>query len=87
MSGVFKRKGSEKYYFWYRDKFGKWRKKASSFTNRKSAEFEQQEFQRSILNQKYGYSEIKGISFEKFAEEYKDKVSVRKKSFKSDLSR
>lgn len=87
MSGVFKRNGSDKYYFWYKDKFGKWRKRASSFTNRKSAEFEQQEFQRSILNQKYGYLEIKGISFDKFAEEYRDKVSVRKKSFKSDLSR
>lgn len=87
MSGVFKRKGSDKYYFWYKNKFGKWCKRASSFTNRKNAEFEQQEFQRSILNQKFGYAEIKSISFEAFAEEYRDKVSVRKKSFKSDLSR
>ena len=84
MSGVFKRTGSDKYYFYYKDKFGKWRKKASLSTNRKNAEFEQQEFQRNILNQKYGYSEIKPISLNDFIEEYKIKISTRKKSYKSD---
>lgn len=87
MSGVFKRKGSDKYYFWYKDKFGKWKKKASLSSNRKNAEFEQQEFQRAIVNRQYGYSEIKNVSFEGFAEEYKSKVSIRKKSYGSDLSR
>lgn len=87
MSSVFKRKGSDKYYFYYKDKFGKWRKKASLFTNRKSAEFEQQEFQRTISNQKYGYSEIKRILLNDFIKEYTEKISERKKSYKSDLSR
>lgn len=87
MSGVFKRKGSDKYYFWYKDKFGKWKKKASLGTNRKNAEFEQQEIQRSILNQKYGYFEIKQISLNDFIYEYVKKVSLWKKSRQSDLSR
>lgn len=87
MSGVFKRKGSDKYYFWYKDKFGKWKKKASFISNRINAEFEQQEFQRAIVNRQYGYSEIKNVSFKEFADEYKSKISIRKKSYGSDLSR
>lgn len=87
MSSVFKRKGSDKYYFWYKDRHGKYRKKASSFTNRKNAEFEQQEFKRNILNQKCGYAELKQISLNDFIEEYKKKISIWKKSYRSDLSR